>query len=428
VTPRQRFLAARAAYVAVVLLATLTDLEFSANLAAVGPRLLRSLSPAIGWRDAIDGLRNVALFAGLGTVWVVTSLTGKVRAEIRQAALVGFALSALVEGLQLFSPVRTASVVDLATNTLGAIAGAYGLALLIGGVSRAKGARSYLGVPAFLPAGAYALAVLSEAVTPLFRNAELPYTAGGPLSWLRSALWLSTPLTVGHVPLTDLLLYAPAGFLVAMTLIERGRASNSAWLLVAGIGAGFVFAAELAHGLIRLPISWEAALTHALALGVGAWAAHRWLAPLSRELRGPSRAQASLLAYGGILVLWGWRPFLPETSGGAIAAQFTARRFIPLQSLAGRVDVFSALHVAQQFALYVPLGCILAVWPLRLSGRWSHLWPAVGLAAVLEVGHVLVAGRFFDVTNAIIACAGLTIGWVLVRRAGFRPYGEALDL
>ena len=426
VTHRQRFLAARAAYVAVILLSTLSDLHFSPDLAAAGSRLLRAFNPSLGWSDAIDGLRNVVLFAGLGTVWVVTSLTGKVRAEIRQAVLVGCALSVLVEGLQIFSPVRTASMVDVATDVLGVVAGAYGLALLIVDVSRAKGARSYLGIPAFLPAGAYALAVLSEALTPLFRNDLLPDIAGGPLAWMREALPLSTPLALGQVPLTDVLLFAPAGFLVVMWLGELGLESARTWPRVAGAGAGLMFAAELAHGLIRLPIHWEAAATHALALGLGAWAAHRWLAPLTRALRGAARARVALLAYGTILALWGWRPFLPETSGRTIAAQLTAAHFIPLQALAGRVDVFSALHVAQQFVLYLPLGCLLAVWPLRLAGRWSHLWPAVGLAAAVEVGHVVVAGRFFDVTNALIACAGLAIGWVLVRRAGFRPYGTAI--
>jgi len=426
VTHRQRFLAARAAYVAVVLLATLAHLEISGDLAAAGARLLRALDPSIGWRDAVDGLRNVALFAGLGTVWVATSLTGEARADVRQAALVGCALSALAEGLQVFSPVRTASVVDLVTNTLGAIAGAYALALLLAAVSRARGARSCLGIPAFLPAGAYAIAVLAEAATPLFRNDQLPWVEGGPLAWMREALTASTPLALGQVPLTDVLLFAPAGFLVVMTLGERGRATAVAWPRVAGVGAGFLCAAELAHGLIRLPIRWEAAATHALALGFGAWAAHRWLAPLSLALRGQARARASLLAYGVILLLWGWRPFLPETSGSAIAAQFTAVHFVPLQALAGRADVFSAMNVAQQFLLYLPLGCILAVWPLRLAGRWSHLWPAVWLAAAVEVGHIVVAGRFFDVTKVLLACAGLAIGWVLVRRAGFRPYGATM--
>jgi len=90
------------------------------------------------------------------------------------------------------------------------------------------------------------------------------------------------------------------------------------------------------------------------------------------------------------------------------------------------VDAFSALHVLQQFLLYLPLGSVLAVWPLRLTGRWAHLWPGVWLAVVIELGHVVIVDRTFDPTNALIAGAGLAIGWVVVRRSGFVPYGEAL--
>ena len=76
--------------------------------------------------------------------------------------------------------------------------------------------------------------------------------------------------------------------------------------------------------------------------------------------------------------------------------------------------------------MYLPLGSLLAVWPLRLRGRWAHLWPGVWLAVVIELGHVVIADRTFDATNALVACAGLGIGWIVVRRSGFAPYGEAL--
>src|SRR5947208_1305999 len=321
-TPEQRFRAARWGYVAVVLLATLTQLHFSSDLTAAGERLVRAFTPSLGWRDAIDGLRNTVLFAGLGAVWVVSSRSGNVRAEIRRSTLVGLALSATVEGLQVFSPVRTASIVDVTTNTLGALLGAGGVALLIAAVVAAKGARSYLGVPTFLLAAAYGGAALCEALTPLFGPGALP--------------------------------------------------------------------------------------------------------ALTPVLRGAARARAALFAYGGLLVLWGWRLFMPRTDAHAIAAQLAPENLVPLASLAERVDAFSALHVLQQFLLYVPLGTLLAVWPLRLSGRWAHLWPGVWLAVVLELGHAVIVGRTFDVTNALVACAGLGIGWIVVRRSGFAPYGEAL--
>ena len=425
-TPRQQFVAARLAYVAVVLLATLSDLHPSSDLAAAAERLARAFTLDLSWRDAVDGLRNVALFAGLGAVWVVTSLTGRVEREVRQAALVGLALSASVEGLQVFSPVRIASIVDVTTNTAGALVGAVATAMLIAGTQRSRGARSYLGVPMWLVAGGYVGAVLVEALVPLFDSVPLPDIAGGPLSSLRVVVRSTAPLSLDPGRLFDVLLFAPAGFLAVLFFAERGTGARKAWGWVAAGGALLVFGAELAHGAIRLTIRWEAAALHAAALAAGAWVAARWLAPLTQALRGAGRARAAIAAYAIILAVWAWRPFLLQTDLDAIATQLTPSHLMPLAALGGRVDVFSALHVAQQFLLYVPLGAVLAVWPLRLAGRWSHLWPALALAAVLEVGHIALAGRFFDVTNALLACAGLGLGWVAVRRSGFRPYGAAL--
>jgi glycopeptide antibiotics resistance protein len=423
-TPARRFLAARWGYGAVILLATMTQLHFSPDLAAAAQRLARAFTPSLGWRDAIDGLRNTVLFAGLGAVWVVTSRSGNVRAEIRRATEVGLALSATVEGLQVFSPVRTASIVDVTTNTLGALVGAGAVALLIAGVVRAKGARSYLGMPTFLLAGAYGGVALCEALTPLFGPAALPWTAGGPLGRLTAALAAAGPISFETLPLVDLLLFAPAGFLWIMLLREGGREAR--WVGVAGAAAMLLLIAELGHGMLGYPMWWGAVLVRVVGVVVGAWAAHRALPLLTQLLRGAARARAAVLAYGALLVLWGWRLFMPRTDVQAIAAQLAPENLVPLASLAGRVDAFSALHVLQQFLLYVPLGSLLAVWPLRLRGRWAHLWPGVWLAVVIELGHTVIQERTFDVTNALVACAGLGIGWIVVRRSGFAPYGEAL--
>jgi glycopeptide antibiotics resistance protein len=425
-TPRQSLLAGRLGYVAVILLATMTHLDLSWDLGPAIQHVARAFEPSMGWRDAVDGLRNVALFSGLGAVWIITSVSGTLGREVGRATAAGFALSAMVEGMQLFSSTRVASVLDVTTNTVGTLAGALTMTLLIADVRRARDARSYFGLPVTLLALTYGLAVGCEALVPLFRSVPLTGVGGGPLSSLRTVLRTATPLSLGQVPLFDILLYIPAGFLVVMMLAERGQPAARAWLKVAVAGAVLAFGAELAHGIIRLSIRWEAAATHALAWGFGAWAAQRWLASLTRALRGAARARAAIFTYGALLVLWGWRPLLPETDARAIAAQFTVASLEPLGSLAQRVDVFSALHVAQQFLLYLPLGSLLAVWPLRASGRWAHLKPAFWLAAAVEAGHIVIAGRQFDVTNALLAAAGLGIGWIVVRRSGFRPYGTAL--
>src|SRR5205823_420132 len=142
---------------------------------------------------------------------------------------------------------------------------------------------------------------------------------------------------------------------------ERGRSARRTWQPVATAGAACVFGAELVHGLVGLSIRWEAAATHAFALGAGAWWAKRRLALLSQTLRGETRALAGLAAYAA-----------------------------------------------------------------RLRGRWSHLWPAIWLAWGIEAAHLVIADRYFDVTNALISCAGLGIGWLALRRSGFAPHGEAL--
>src|SRR5256884_2232177 len=316
-TPRGRFLAARLAYVAIILLATVTELHFSPDLTAAADRLARAFTPSLGWRDAIDGLRNTVLFAGLGAVWVVTSRSGNARAEIRGWTLVGLGLSARVEGLQVFSPVRTARIVDVTTNTLGALLGAGGVALLIAAVVAAKGARSYLGVPTFLLAAAYGGAALCEALTPLFGPAALPWTAGGPLGRLNAALAAAGPISFDTLPLVDLLLFAPAGFLFVMLLRERGR--EAGWVGVAGAGAGRALLAELGHGMLGFPLWWGAVLVRMAGVGLGAGAGQRSLPALTPVLRGAARAPAAVVAFGGLRVVGGWRPVMPPPGPAALA-------------------------------------------------------------------------------------------------------------
>lgn len=357
---------------------------------------------------------------------MVTSTATSARREIRNATLAGLALSALVEGMQLFSPVRRASIIDLATNAAGALAGALATAWLIAAVIRARGAKSYFGVPAVLLTGSYAVAVACEAITPLFRSDPETDVRGDPLTRLRVTLARSLPLERWQVPWLDIPLFAPAGFLAVLLLAELGWEARRTWLLVALAGAVFAVGLEGAHGVLGVSVRWEAALTHTVALALGAWAAQRWLASWSQRWRGGTRALVAVTAYGLLLALWAWRPLIPRLDPSAIAAQLTWSQIIPLSSLAVRADVFSALHVVQQFLLYVPLGALLTVWPLRRQGWWAGVRPALLLAIVLEVGHLAVRERLFDLTNALLAMSGVLLAWLVLRRSGYAPYGESL--
>src|SRR5262245_26980895 len=109
---RNRLLGIRAAYIAIILIATLSGLEFSGNQTDALARLQRAFLPSLTWRDAVDGLRNLVLFAGLGAVWVATSLDRHIGRDVQRVAVISFVLSAIVEGAQTFSPVRNASLID----------------------------------------------------------------------------------------------------------------------------------------------------------------------------------------------------------------------------------------------------------------------------------------------------------------------------
>ncbi len=419
-TQRHRLIAARLSYVAIILIAGFLDLNFSPNLQAVAEHLRRALFRTLTWHDAIDGLRNMALFGGFGGLWIATSNPGT-RNELRTVTWVGFALSLLIEVVQLFSPTRWSSITDVISNTLGTIVGALLMALVIRRIRDADRSRLNFGAPAFVLGGPYIIAVLCEAITPLFRSDPLRGADGGPLSRLRTALAFAHPLSIRHVSAIDFVLFAPAGFIAVAMLVEHGWSVRRAWPLVGGLGAAIAFGAEMGHGILGSSVRWEAATVTALSVLVGAWIAGKQLRRVAQLMATREGAHRVIAGYAALLVVWTWRPFIPALHRVGIMGQLTLQRFIPLASLSEREDVFSALHVAQVFFLYVPLGALLAIWPPRSKGWLADLWPAIWLAVVLELGHVLLAGRFFDVTNAVLAFAGAALAWLVVRQCGYGP-------
>jgi len=217
-----RLLGIRAAYIVIILIATLTGLEFSANQTDALARLQRAFAPAETWRAAVDALRNLVLFAGFGAVWVATSLDRHTSRDVKHAAVISFVLSAFVEGVQTFSPVRTASIIDVAMNTIGGIIGAVVAAKLLATVRTARNERSYVGVPALLIAGPYALAVACEALTPLFNSSELPEFQGGPASRLLESLDASFPLDFGKFRSSTFRSTPRLDFFSSPTFVNRG--------------------------------------------------------------------------------------------------------------------------------------------------------------------------------------------------------------
>lgn len=422
--PRARW-SARAAYLVVLLIATLTPFVLDVDGGRILARLGNAFRPGVSGVDAIDGARNVVLFAGWGAVWALTGRGALIRV-LASATLTGMLASITVETLQLFSENRKASILDVFTNTIGAFAGALVLVLMVVVARQRKGTKSYFGIPALTFAGAYGTSVVLEAIIPLFRQLPVAGAGGGPLGRAAASFAAFSLKSIRTLPLEDLPLFFPAGAFAVAALAELGYSYRDAVKRTV-LGAAILMAlAELAHAPIALPIEIGSFLLHTAAIGLGAWAAARGLPALTNVLRGRERARAFYLAYAVLLALWSWRPWHPEFSLSAIVAKFGTEWWMPLGMLGGRFDLFSVTDICLPFFLFLPLGALLSVWPLARSGPLKGPLPGLWLALALEVGQLFVAGRSLDVTDVLVQGSAVLIGYTIIRRAGYGVYGTVL--
>jgi len=415
-------LPARAAFVGILLLATLSTFDFDPERTRVAIRLARAVDPHVGARDAIDALRNLALFAGWGVVWMATAAAGRTSRQLLLAVVSGATISVAVETAQLFSAVRNASLLDVATNTVGTAIGALGFVFLVRLAAGLRGRRSFVGIPALTMAGAYGIACFLEAAVPLFRQDEVFGVSGGPVGRLRIVLASFQWRSLLDLPVEDLVIFLPAGVFAVAALSEAGVGYPAARRRTIAIGAALALLAELLHGPNGQPIVAGAMLVHALAVALGAFIGARFLPAFSQAFRGAARPRWVLRAFAVLIALWALRPWVPEFL--PLPERLSADWWVPLAALGGSMSVFSVVDVVAPFCLYFPLGALLAVWPWRRSGWMADLWPAAYLAFGTEALQLFVQGRFVDVTDPLVQCSGALIGWTVIRRAGYRPYGE----
>ena len=298
---------------------------------------------------AFDVVANVALFVPLGFLYALTRAADArpvpPRALLTRALLLGAAASLLVETVQLFEPERYASPVDVATNALGALIGAWAhrrVAAHLTADTRLVG-RLALELP---------LMGLVYLLAPLCTLAALTLGAGaaaGPAapavarSFGLVALALFGGTLLGQVQHRH---FGPAGVLSAPAM----GAAAAGWFAIAAVPA-------LATGRLAFALGVAAA-------GLAAWAHGR--APLDPtrlnrrfEVTALSRAAPYLAAYLALLALGD-----PPAVGGSFLT---------------KLEVLRRLEALVAFAA---LGYVLAEGWGRLELRYRHTAGRVALAAV----------------------------------------------
>lgn len=415
----------RIGYLLILLLATLTDLEPVLDPAAVAARAEGAVSFDLTPKDAIDAVRNVVLFAGWGLIWMATARAGGTARSLGLAVGTGVAISVGVETAQLFSRVRNASPLDVLYNGGGALIGALLLVLAVRRLARYTRTRSFVGLPAVVFAASYWVAVLGEALIPLFRQERLS-VYGDPLSRFVTVLRAFDPASVAVLPLSEIVLFAPAGFLLATALVEAGWGYRRSGWIAAAAGSLLIVVVEVARAAASVIVPAGPILVHVGAVSAGAAAAALLLPVVARRLRGAERPQLLFALYVGVVALWYLRPYVPELSPSAWLDELAGNWWMPMAFAAARMDLFSVIDVTNAFFLFLPVGALLAIWPFRRGSRWGGIVPGLVLAAVVEAMQLFVVGRTLALADMLIAAAGVWTGWVVLTRAGFPPRGQML--
>jgi VanZ family protein len=398
-----------------IIYATMLPFDFSASGDLIVKRLWRLWEHPLKGGSWADVTSNVLLFIPWGLVlgvWLAgrgTSYLASLALAVSSAAL----LSGSVELLQLFAPHRIASFVDLVTNTFGSTVGA------LAGWPWAKWQWPILSVRIrqLLASGPVTGCALGTAA--VFMLAGLaPFDASLSVSNLKAALKAARPIPFGP-PLAgsatpkhwfwacEFLSWTLAGGLVALAAREWGRQGATA------VGWSVVLVGGLCLAIEAVQLAIPARDFDMTSVALAAFGSAAGAAAVTRTTGGEARRWIvpALAIWGLAVALSAWSPphfTWPEPP------LWRTERVVPFWSYFHSRSLADLADVTWQAMYFVPLGALLAARSWRQSFLVTVL---VGLAigTMLEIGQVFLPHRTADISDALSAGAGASVGWALWR-------------
>jgi glycopeptide antibiotics resistance protein len=389
-----------------IVYATTLPFDFSASNEQVTARLRLMWESPLRVRGRADAIGNVLLFVPWGfllAIWEhrrgVVFVRGLVTSLLSAAVLSGS-----VEFTQLFAPTRFASVLDVATNTLGSVAG-----FLVGWPAarwiRPVALIRIRQVIELRPMAGCALAAAAGLVIA---------TVAGDLKFAfpkASAVPLASP--GGAWPwVGELLAWTLFGGLFFLAARESG------WRGTWGVGwtVALCGGARVAVELLQVMITHFA--FDVVSVSVSIVGAAIGVATVARSPAGGARRwiRPALVIWGMATIMWAWdlsRFTWPASPGWQIAW------FVPFWSYFESRSLSDLSDLIEEVVIFVPLGALLGAQSWRTSLAGASLI-GLGLGAVLEIGQLFIDGRSVDLTDALSAGAGAGLGLALWR------WGESL--
>ncbi len=367
-------------------------------------------------------IANVALFIPLGFFWMAWLASGARSAAARIAigaavALFGLGVTASVEFIQAWIPLRTPSLADMSGNFTGAVVGV--LAWLVF-AARLPGwfaglQRGGLDRWLTLYAGVYLLAALVPFDFVLTAAEWSSKLASGHLGWWSAPAGCDGGLRCLARGLLEVLIAVPLGLWLAMRF--GGRMSMSAMV---GTGALCAIGVEALQSLTLSGIGeGSAAVLRGLGILLGLGVSSRKLDPLA--------ALETLRRHGKTLVLCLVAPYLllvfaldvgfsgidPDASRAARVLAET--RLLPFHYHYLVSESAAIASIAQHALMYAPVGVAAWLWFAGGRARRSGLACAAGgaalLALLIETAKLLVPGRHPDYTDVLIAALAAAALW-----------------
>lgn len=408
-------------YCLFILYGTFIPFRFSSDPLFVRLRWQHFFSPpfvnGVKQFSLLDAASNVLLFVPFGFLWVGAKFANRrvmgFSAVVIFVTLFGALFSFAIELGQLFSPGRTASILDVSANTLGAALGAIFGYVIFSGLRGALGA-ALLHVmqrrPALILLALLLIVPLADAYYPfqitldvstvwgnLKRTQWLPFVGGFHRYWL--------DLIVEKV-----LLFAAIGYLAKTSLTDKFLPTSGPALVLC---VGFAFCVEAGKLLFvgRIPNAenFLLAATGAL-LGV---TVVPLLAQTSVCRRHPVGVLLCLvvanLAYSE-LTPFDWIQ-LPDE----LARQVARIEWLPLGAYYGADPQAALFDLGKKLMLAGPLGFLIAAgW----GGRRRFAAASAGflLGATLEALQIFLRSRTASVTDILLFAVASGSGAVIWQR------------
>lgn len=425
------------AYTCFVVYGSLVPLQFRAMpwpdaVAAFGA--IPFLQLGIGSRA--DWVANLLLFIPLTFLWmgVLAAGTGALRTALATLMLIpaATALSLGIEFTQLFFPQRTVSQNDLFAETVGGILGV--LAWWGTGRRFLDWLQSWQQT--------HARAALAERLAWVYLAGILVYNVL-PLDLTISLVeifhqWREGKVNLipfGRLPddsalalyeiVTDALIWAP---LALLWRLDGTRSNGRAW----GMALGMAVALEVMQLFVYSRVSDVTDLfTAAAGAALGAWAGSRLAtrgAPAGRPLRWGAWLPFALAAgWMGVLVFVFWFPFDFRIDGAFIKSRLGFIERVPFEVYYFGTEFRAITEVLHKILFFAPLGALLAWAVAGLPYLWRSpaAIVAVGLIVLfalgVELGQVLLPGKFPDTTDWLLESLGGLAGYALARLAMRTP-------